>query len=174
MQKGSVRVSDLVVDALFKKYGLPSDTPIAVSGGSMGGHGCIMYASKSRYRENICAIAAACPCFDMTDGMFTKDVLPRSYVLGVADQNCSLEEGLKNNSPIYQVDKLHDAPYYIACDGADELFDAGRMEEFAGMLSARGIDVTFRLMEGLTHGAFTPEVRDGMTRFVIEKCLEKG
>jgi len=167
MQKGSVRVTDLVVDAIFKKYNLSENTPVSVSGGSMGGQGCIMYAAQSRHRDKIRSIAAACPCYDMTDCIFSDPTFPRAFLLGAADQPCSLMEGLRNLSPIYRIDDLKTVPYFIACDGADQFFDAARMREFADMLSERGAEVTFRHMEGLTHGDFTPEVRSEFTSFLI-------
>jgi len=167
MQKGSVRVTDLVVDAVFKKYNLPGSTPVCASGGSMGGQGAIMYAAQSRHKDKIRAIAAACPCYDLTDCIFSDPVFPRAFLLGAADQSCSLMEGLRNLSPIYRIDDLKIVPYFIACDGADQFFDAARMKEFADMLSARGADVTFRYMEGQTHGGFTPEVRNELTAFLI-------
>ena len=166
MQKGSVRVSDLVVDALLEKYSLPGDTPICVSGGSMGGHGAIMYAAESRHRKKICSIAAACPCLDLTNCVFADPTFPRAFVLGVADQPRPLKAGLKKSSPAYRIDDLLKVPYFVACDGADQFFDADEMEEFFKKLSARGAEVTFRKMEGLAHGAFTREVRDEFTEFV--------
>ncbi|MCQ2143909.1 MAG: prolyl oligopeptidase family serine peptidase [Bacteroidales bacterium] len=172
MQKGSVRYTDLVVDALLKKYSLADGTPICVSGGSMGGHGAIIYASESRHKDKIRAVAAACPCFDLTDCMFSDPTFPRSFVLGVADQDCPLEEGLRKLSPIHRIRSLSRVPYFIACDGADQFFDAGRMKEFADKLEGHGAPVTFRLMEGLTHGGFTPEVRDELTSFLITNCKQ--
>lgn len=168
MQKGSIRITDLVVDAIFKKYALDELTPVLVSGGSMGGQGAIMYAARSRHKEKIRAIAAACPCFDLTDCIFSDPIFPRAFVLGAADQQCSLMEALENLSPLHRIDELATVPYFIACDGADQFFDATRMKEFADMLSARGASVIFRHMDGLTHGAFTPEVRNEFTSFLIE------
>ena len=172
MQKGSVRVTDLVVDAIFRKFDLEPETPMAVSGGSMGGQGCMIYAAESRHRERIKAVAAACPCFDLTTCVFSDPIFPRSFLLGAADQDCPIEEGLRNLSPLYRIDDLAAVPYFIACDGADQFFDADGMESFAEKIAARGIPVTFRLMPGLTHGAFTTEVRGEFTQFLINCCTE--
>lgn len=168
MNKGAVRMTDLLVDAIREKYDLPADSPLAVSGGSMGGQGALMYAARSRHRVTACA--AACPCFDVPAAVFVRPEFPRTFLRAVADYDQPFEEALLTLSPRHNVDLLPDIPYFITCDCADELFPEAGMDAFVEDIRAHGLTVDYRKMPGQPHGGFTPEVRQALTDFLAENA----
>ena len=166
MNKGAVRMTDLLVDAIREKYGLGADSPLGVSGGSMGGQGALMYACRSRHRVTACA--AACPCFDVPAAVSVRPEFPRTFLRAVADYDMPFGEALLTLSPRHCVDELPSIPYFITCDCADELFPEAGMDEFVAAMRARGLSVSYRKMPGMGHGGFTPEVREELTTFLVE------
>lgn len=167
MNEGSVRITDLVLDAVYDKFGLDCNVPVIPTGGSMGGQGAIIFAAESRYRERIRGIAAACPCYDVPEAVFKLDIFPRTFISAVAGYGCSLDNALKKISPVHRINELLKVPYYIVCDEADELFDADGMQKFASALSGKGAGVTVDVLPGLGHGGFTPDARKRFTEFII-------
>jgi len=165
---GAVRMTDGVIDALMAKYALPADTPIVISGGSMGGMGALNFAAYTRHALG--GVAAACPCVDVLACMHCRADFPRTYISAVAGYDMPLEEALKSISPVELVDRMPDVPYCISSDGADELFPEKQCHDYVQALRGRGLRVDYLPQPGLTHGGFLPEVWQAMHAF-MEKCI---
>lgn len=164
MNRGAVRICDLIEDAVIDRYGLPADIPTVVTGGSMGGLGALIFSVHSRH--NIAACAAACPCYDVLKDLGARSSFPRTFLSAVAAYDMPLEDALKTISPLHQLEHLPKIPYYIVGDGEDECFPIDGMDDFVAKMKEAGHDVDYRRLPGLGHGAFTPEARDGLTAFV--------
>ncbi|MBE6637497.1 MAG: hypothetical protein E7618_06825 [Ruminococcaceae bacterium] len=166
MNKGAVRMADLIVDALREKYQLSEDSPLIATGGSMGGLGALIYTASSRHKVTACA--AACPCYDLTT---CYDVVPhfaRTVVSAVSTYDMPLEEAIKTISPLYRLDDMPSIPYFIVCDEADDLFPADGMHDYVKKLEeATESQVIYHRLPGQPHGGFTPEVRQALNDFVI-------
>ncbi len=167
MNKGAARFTDLVLDAIREKYGLPEDVPVVATGGSMGGLAGLMYPALSRL--NITACAVTCPCVNPANALFADRVIPRSFLSTLAVFDKPFEESLKMISPAENVSSLPDIPYLVLCDGDDELFPCCELESFAETLRENGREVEFIIMNGCRHGEFKPDARERFTGFVIEK-----
>ena len=171
MNRGAVRIADLIVDALREKYRLPEDSPLVATGGSMGGLGALIYTASSRHKVTACA--AACPCCDLykatLDGAKHR---PRTILSAYAAYEMPLEEAIKSGSPRHRLNDMPSIPYFIVCDEADRFFDPDEMEEYVNDLrKAVSSEVLFRRLPGKPHGAFTPEVRKELNDFVI-RCAK--
>ncbi len=165
MNKGAVRMCDLIADAAMAKYGLSSgQCPLIATGGSMGGMGALIWAADSRHR--VTAVAAACPgCNQLS--CWTKFDFPRTYLSAVCNLDVTIEEGMKHISPLYRIGDMPDVPYFIVGDVEDECFAIEETDDFVDRMRASGKRIDYRRLEGQKHGGFTPETRGDMTRFVI-------
>ena len=164
----SVRIADMILDAVFEKYGV-TDVPVFACGGSMGGLGALIFCADSKY--SISACAAACPCYDVPECFEKRGDFSRTILSAVAGYAEATEEALKRISPAHRIADMPDIPYRIVCDGADEIFDADGMKRYAEELDAKtGGKVTFVYLEGLCHGGFSAEEREAFHVFIEENC----
>ncbi len=169
MNRGAVRYTELVCDALFEKFGLSETTPIAATGGSMGGLGALMWSVNTRHRVTACA--AACPCCDALEGFFARPEFGRTFLDAILAYDEPIEDALRSISPLCQIDRMKDIPYYLTADGEDECFPIEGIDAFVASTRARGLSVDYRRMPGLRHGEFTAEAREDLTKFVIQGVL---
>ncbi len=156
--KAAVRMTDAVVAALAEKYKLNDGFPLAVSGGSMGGLGSLMYAAGTRY--NLKAVFAACPCTDVPKCFNAHPDFPRTFISAVGGYDMPLEDALKEISPIHKTDDMPNTFYHISCDGADEVFPQEQCDTFVEKLREKGYNVVYRVQPEKLHGEFLPEVWD--------------
>ena len=168
--KGAVRMTDALIDALIDKYDLSEDIPLVISGGSMGGLGSLNFASGTRHKLSGCA--AACPVVDTVFSMDVHPEFPRTLISAVASLNLPFEDALKEISPMENTDKLPFIKYYICSDGGDELIPEAQIESYIEKMKERNLDVTYRAQPGLVHGGFTSEVWDELHKF-MEDCILK-
>lgn len=165
MNPGAVRTTDLLVDALREKYGPAEDSPLVVTGGSMGGLGALVYTARSRHRVTACC--AACPCVDVPKAFAAHPDFPRTFLSAAAGMDLPLEQALEFLSPLSHVDEMPDIPYHLMCDLADEVFFEPEFDAFAAALRARAQQVTCHKLPGCRHGEFTPEERCAFEAFYL-------
>jgi len=163
------RISDTVIDAIADKYNLPENFPLVVSGGSMGGQGCIIFAADSKHK--VTAVASACPCCDVPDRFDSNPGFPRTFITAVAEYDMPFEEGLKQISPIHRINDLKKIPYFICSDGEDECFPEYQCDEFVDKMVALGHNVTYKKQPGKRHGEFFPDVRQALSDFMMKYAL---
>lgn len=165
MNDAAVRTVDMVVDAVKEKYGL-GDVPMVNTGGSMGGAGALMYTADGKHRACACAVSGpACDLLSMTedfpDGMCT-------VYRAVAHYDMPFEDAVKRISPLYQLDRLPEIPYFVAHTDADEIIRIEKnAEPLVAGLRARGHDVTYMVVPGQAHCDIGPEAQLEFDRFVF-------
>lgn len=169
MRKISVDTVDDVLDRIFEKYELNQDTPIVAAGGSMGGHGALMFTLKSKYKISACAIS--CPTTDLY-------ALPKSdrhnyfcacVYFAFADCEGDFEEVMKANSPLYLVDKLPRIPYYmIICDQDEPLPCEEHAFPFLKKMQEQKHNIESVLLEGKGHCEHPEEVFKAFVEFIIK------
>lgn len=167
--KQSVRYIDAVVRAIAKKYNLEDGFHLTVCGGSMGGLGAFLYAADSSLP--VSSVAAACPCTDMQRCLNIAPEFPRSCISAAMTYDLSLEQALKNMSPIERIDDFPNIPYFITSDGADELFSEAQCNDFVVKMRNRGLEVEYVPQPGLKHGEFFSEVRLMLHEFIKRQIL---
>lgn len=166
MNKGAVRICDRIVEVLREKHGLSPDLPFVVVGGSMGGLGSLIYAADTGHRVDRCV--SACPCYDVPFYFEKSPDRARAILSSLAGYDMPFEEALRSISPLHRIPDMPHIPYFVVCDGADVLFDADGMQEFAVKLDeGTGGRVSFRRLEGIGHGGFVPEVWEEMEQFIL-------
>ena len=152
-------MGDAVLDAICDKYGV-ADLRLGVCGGSMGGHGALLFASDARHTP--CAVAVACPGVDATVQLDCRADITRTYISAVSGYDMPLEDALRTISPIHRIADMPHAKYYICSDGADVLFPEQFCNDYVQKLRDAGHDVTYDRQPGLGHGDFFPEVRQNL------------
>lgn len=172
MNKGAVKMTDAVVDAIKDKYGLAPELPIAVCGGSMGGLGALIYSVDTKH--TIAACGAACPCCDVPDRFHCKDSFARTFIRAVADYDMPMEEALKTISPMHRLGDMRKIPYFLVncCD--DEVFPEAQLDEYVDKLKANGHSVEYRKMPGKKHGEFIPEIKAEFKDFLYLHARKAG
>ena len=164
MNKGAVKMTDAVVDAIIDKYKLSKDVPISVCGGSMGGLGAIIYSIETKHKIMSCA--AACPCVDVLDRYNCNPSFARTFIRAVADYDMAVEDALKTISPMHRVDDMRKIPYFIVNCCADEIFPETQLDSYVETLNDKGYCVEYRKMPGKKHGEFVPEIKEELKEFV--------
>ena len=163
---GAVRMADGVVEALAKKYCLPDEFPLAVSGGSMGGLGSLIYTADTRYTLRCAAIA--CPCIDVPAAYSVHPDFPRTFFSAAAVYDLPMDKALERFSPVHRINDLPDIEYFISANGDDELFPEEEIRKFSHRLEKQGRKVIYRNQPGTYHGQFDQEVRDEMHSFLVK------
>ena len=166
--KGAIRMTDAVIDAIIDKYNLCENFPLVISGGSMGGLGSLMYAIEGKHK--IKAVVSACPVVDAVYSMTVHPEFPRTLISAVASYDMPFEEALKSVSPFYRVREMPDVKYYITSDGGDEIIPVEQIDKMVSEMKNLGMDVTYRPQPGLGHGGFTSKVWNELQEF-MEECI---
>ncbi len=150
MNRQAVAFTDEILDVLFEKYALPQNTPIASTGGSMGGQSALVYSYRAKRTPVVCV--ANCPVCDMVFHFWERDDLPRSLYSSVWNETGTLEDVLKSVSPLHLVGKLPRIPYHMLHCDADEKVDLKlHTGVFVEAMKKAGYEITLDVIHGRGH-----------------------
>jgi pimeloyl-ACP methyl ester carboxylesterase len=110
MNQRTVDFSDLVLDAVLERQGLPANFPVVARGGSMGGYSALAFAMFSRHK--IKAVIANCPVTDILFHYSERPDLPRTFHDAMGSYG-DISEELEKRSPNHRPEKLPDCKYLI-------------------------------------------------------------
>ena len=171
MNLASVRYVDDIVDAFYTRLGLPRETPLLSTGGSMGGLSAIIYTRYAHRTPEACF--ANCPVCDLPYHATERPDLPRTVYLAFARYECGLEQALIMHSPLHQVQYLPDIPYYVVHGTADTAVNKARhSDRFVAAMRQYGKRVTYVEVPGMTHcdlGSF-PDVQADYLSSIFAYC----
>ena len=167
MNRGAVRMTDLMVDAFMDRYGWQSedDFSLVAIGGSMGGSGALIYAADSRHTVDACV--AHCPCYDVKECFSTKDVFPRAFVSAISAYGMPISEALETISPAHRLKDLPKIPYIVTGDEFDDCFPLKGTEKFVSDMKNAGLDVTYMFLKGKSHGEISDADRAAVNEFIF-------
>lgn len=118
MNRETVAFVDMLVEIAMEKWGIRSDAPIGLYGGSMGGYAVFHYAMQSRH--NVVAGDLNCPCCNMEyEILVGKNTILHTYYEATMGYCEDFLTFIHDNSPINMVDRLKRIPYRFAvglCD----------------------------------------------------------
>lgn len=167
MNRGAVRVTDLVIDAIADRFGLEEGKyTLVVMGGSMGGYGALMFSVGTRHKVTACL--AHCPCCDPLNSFAVHPAFPRTYICAVNEYDMSFEDALKYSAPVNRIADMPKVPYFITADEHDECFFVPEITALTEKMRDAGLDVTYLFLPGQPHGGYTQEEREKFDRFVFE------
>ena len=166
MNRSAVRYADALVEAVFRGFSLPENTPIVASGGSMGGLAALVYPVYAR--RTPAAAAADSPVCDLVYHFSERDDLPRSILSAFADYNCSLEEALCSASPLQLVEDMPRIRYYIVHGDRDtDVIKEHHPDKLVPAMKSLGLDVTYIEVPGMEHCRMG-KAAEGFDRFIDE------
>lgn len=132
---------DEVVDALRVRLHLPADLPLITSGGSMGGHGALTYAFRSRHRVTACQVN--CPVCDLPLHYGERPDLPRTMHHAFASYG-DITAVLEQHSPMHQAARMPDIPYHIVHGCRDQAVSKSlHSDRLVAALRARNLRVDY-------------------------------
>ena len=169
MNEPAVSLIDEIMDVLFAHYGLSEDTPIASTGGSMGGYGAIMYMIKAKRTPVICA--ANCPVCDVEWQVKNRFNNPRTFYSAFCYEQGSFEEVVKRVSPMNNVDKLpQEAEYHLFSGDNDQAVNyTVNSKRFYKKLQEAGLNATFMLCPGRDHAGVAHDSDEPMKKYILER-----
>lgn len=168
MRRISFDTIEQVIDCIFEKYSLPSDIPIVLMGGSMGGHGALMYSLKTSRKITACAVSCpACDLYALSQDK-TYPFFCASVYLAFADCDGDFETILKAQSPLYNADKLPRIPYFmIVCDSDAVIPCDVHALPFLEKMREAGHNIRTITAEGKGHCEHPIEIKKAFSDFII-------
>lgn len=149
MSRPSQEFNEQVLDAVYRKLQISDNTPLIITGGSMGGLTALCYLVYGKRKAVACAVN--CPVTDMTKFF---DLVPntRRAILSahILDER-PLIEIMDVYSPVNLIDKLPEIPYLLIYGEKDELITKNFISQMLEKMSAAGHNVTHLLQKEMTH-----------------------
>lgn len=149
MSKSSQVFNEQVLDVVYRKLQISDDTPLIITGGSMGGLTALCYLVYGK--RQVAACAANCPVTDMTKFF---DIVPdaRRAILSahIMDER-PLREIMDVYSPINLIDKFPAIPYFLIYGEKDDLITKNFMHQMIEKMTEAGCNVSYLLEKNMTH-----------------------
>ena len=141
---------DELIDALLLRHQLPASTPLIATGGSMGGHGALVYSRYSRHR--VIACLALWPVCDAVFHYHERVDLPRTMHHAFGSYG-DIEPALLRHSPLHLADQMLDIPYLIVHGEQDKAVSkSGHSDKFVAAMRALGRRIEYVEVANLGHG----------------------
>ncbi len=167
----AVNTIDAILDVLEEKYGR---LPIALTGTSMGGYGCLMFSFLSRHKNSFCCVSIDSPCCDLVKIKDLHSDFNRIFLSAYGNENIDYIKSLELHSPNYNVEKLPNIPYYI-CSGDRDMciVKSDNSDVLVKKMRERNLNVIYREVFGMAHSEIPPENLVEHYNFVINNIFRK-
>ncbi len=169
MNEQAVKTTDRIVDVIFEHYSLPKHTPIAVSGGSMGGMGALVYTYYAKRTPIACA--ASCPVCDVPFHYTERPDLPRSFYCAYAQSKRTLEQELRAHSPLHLAKDMPKAKYFIVHCEQDMAVNIHSHSEKLVKALSEGHELTYITVPEHGHCSLTPEANELYEKHLTDAIL---
>jgi alpha-beta hydrolase superfamily lysophospholipase len=168
MNPQTVAFTDELVAALFARFALAPDTPVIATGGSMGGHGALIYTLLAS--RPVAACAANCPVCDLPFHYGERPDLPRTMHHAFGSYG-DISAALVAHSPWHQAARMPDVPYLIIHGDEDRAVGkAQHSDKLVAALRGAGRNVEYVEAAGMAHcGPFDWALHRRWTDFVLEQ-----
>jgi dipeptidyl aminopeptidase/acylaminoacyl peptidase len=157
---------DELVDAVYAAYGLPNETPLISTGGSMGGLSSLLY---TRYaRRPIAACLALYPVCDLKFHFSERPDLPPTIRHAFLGYGQDMDALLAEHSPLAQIDHMPRIPYLVIHGDKDQAVSkTHHSDPLVAAMRAQGMNVAYMEIPGMGHGGPMPlAVREKQIQFV--------
>ena len=167
MNSQAVAYTDEILDVIFEKYHLPEKTPIVSSGGSMGGQSALVYTKYAKRTPIACV--ANCPVCDVVYHFTERQDLPRTFYSAYFYEQGTMEDALKNFSPLHMVNQMPKVRYHIFHCGADEAVNIdSHSRKFVEAMKIAGQQISFDIVPGRGHVDLTEEMWDKYRQYGVD------
>ncbi len=159
MNRQAIDLTDEVVGVIFRHYKLPAKTPVVASGGSMGGHGALVYTRYAKRTPAACVVD--CPVCDLPLHYTERPDLPRSIFSAYSYLDGKMPGNLKVASPCHLAASMPKVPYVVFHCEKDKMVNIkAHSEKFVELMREAGADITFIRVPDRGHCSLTPEMKD--------------
>ncbi len=167
MNPPTQRFVDELLIGLRARYGLAAGLPVVATGGSMGGHGALVYALSAP--STVTACVAVSPVCDLPFHYGERPDLPRTMHHAFGSYG-DISQSLTAHSPVHQADRMPDFPYLIIHGDQDGAVAKGpHSDALVAAMRARGLDVDYQEPAGMGHcGPLDWALTRRMTEFVTD------
>jgi dipeptidyl aminopeptidase/acylaminoacyl peptidase len=153
MNRAARKLTDEIVDLVYKEFSLEESVPLIITGGSMGGHAALNYAHYSK-RKSV-AVVCNCPVTDVRFCFTERPDVPRTFYHAYGLNYLSMDEAFTENSPLEQVEKMPQVPYFIIHGDADKLVSkSAHSDKFVKRMRETGHNVEYIEAPGMEHCTF--------------------
>lgn len=171
MNKQAVSYTDEIIDVLFEKYNLAEDIPIVSSGLSMGGQSALVYTVYAKRTPVACVVN--CPVCDTVFHFTEREDLPRTLYSSLFNEPGTLDDALKNISPLHLIDKMPKVKYHIFHCNEDEAVNIdAHSEKFVAEMKRRNYDLTYDIIVGKGHCSLTLDMGRKFADYIIDSIDE--
>ncbi len=167
MNQQTVDYVDELVEVLFAAYGLPEDTPIASTGGSMGGLAALVYTAYAHRTPSVCV--ANCPVCDLPFHFTERPDLPRTLYSAFGTYPGTLKEALCSASPLHLAEKMPAATHYhlFHCEQDGAVNKVQHSDRFVAAMTP-GHTVAYYAIPDRGHCDLPPEVWEQYNACILQ------
>ncbi len=156
---------DSVLDAAREAADV-ENAPLVLFGESMGGHGVFLYSIFGRHKPNACA--AVCPVCDLVFHVNEQKSILTSLYSAFSHYSGTLEENLREYSPLNLVDRMPEVPYLIIHCRADKLVNVDNHSEKLRLAMLRhGMNIEYFVEEDSGHCELKAGTVNLLDKFII-------
>ena len=174
MNSEEVLLTDEILDVLFEKYNLDEKTPIASTGGSMGGQCALVYCAYAKRTPVTCV--ANCPVCDMPYHFTEREDLPRTIYSALRNEGLPFDEALIARSPLHlacgALPKINYHIFHCTADGAVNI-DA-HSNKLTVLMEANGYKVTYDVVKDRGHCDLGIEATEKYYQYIINDILNRA
>jgi hypothetical protein len=150
MSYQTMETIDKVLDAVYKKYGLPSSTPLVAFGCSMGGMAALNFAYYGAHQ--LTAVALNCPVTNLSYHCIERPDCAATIYRAYNYYDCSVEEAVMQHDPMKFIEKLPYIPYYFVAGDADAaVHKSVHSDVYVPLMRKKGYDVKYHEVPGMSH-----------------------
>lgn len=164
MNRSGTRLTDTLMSLLRKIAG--KKLPVVTMGDSMGGCAAISYTYLGCSEPIACA--ANSPVCDLVYHYSERRDLPRTMYAAFGGEDRPLREAIEAASPMHNIGKLPDIPFYIVHGTADSDVSLEKHSApFAKAAADRGLETELRVIDGMRHCDMPGEEWEKYFDFII-------
>lgn len=168
MKDTAVIIVDHIIGSVKEKFALNEEIPIVAVGGSMGGHGALMYTLRGGCKISACAVS--CPVCDLNALSEREEYhyFCASVYQAFADCDGDFQDIVKVYSPLYNIESMPRIPYFMIICDADSVIpsDVHGLPFFSGMKKTNH-NIQAVISNGKEHCVHTEECYNQFIEFVI-------
>ena len=172
MNRQAIDFTDEIIDVLFEHYGLAQDLPIVSSGGSMGGHGALVYSHYAKRTPVACV--TNCPVCNSVFHLGERPDLPRTYYSAYYGEEGTIEEAAMRYSPFHLAKTMPKIPYRIIHCEKDKSVNLERHSEaFVKEMLTYGHDISLEVVKDRGHCNLTLAAQRNFEKYILDSILNK-
>lgn len=172
MNDTTVNLVDELVDITIKKHQLSKDISIVSTGRSMGGLSALVYSLRAKYTPIACI--TNCPVCDLEYHSTERNDVIRTLYSAYGHYSCTIEEAIKNTSPIHLIDQLPKIEYHIFhCEEDQAVNKQKHSDIFVEEMLKRNYDIKYYSVPGRGHCDLTPEANKQYHQLMVDAINKK-